>query len=128
MISATIDSRPAGRLSTVTSIAHDLRNPLATIHCGAEMLFRSILSQTQVHCIARNMYCASVRMRELLGNSSIRTEVPKKRPNSATFASWSPRRWTRLRSPRNCRLCASFASCPKGCHSSWTGSAFAACW
>ena len=66
MISATIDSRPAGRLSTVTSIAHDLRNPLATIHCGAEMLFRSILSQTQVHCIARNMYCASIRMRELL--------------------------------------------------------------
>jgi signal transduction histidine kinase len=66
MISATIDSQPVGRLSTVASIAHDLRNPLATIHCGAEMLFRSILSQAEVHCIARNMYSASVRMRELL--------------------------------------------------------------
>ena len=66
MISVSIDSEPAGRLSPVASIAHDLRNPLATIHCGAEMLFRSILSQAQVHCIARNMYCASVRMRELL--------------------------------------------------------------
>jgi signal transduction histidine kinase len=30
------------------------------------MLFRSILSQAEVHCIARNMYSASVRMRELL--------------------------------------------------------------
>ncbi len=55
-----------GSLSSVVSIVHDLRNPLATIHGSAEMLVRSNLSQPQIHRIARNMFCASVRMRELL--------------------------------------------------------------
>jgi signal transduction histidine kinase len=45
---------------------HDLRNPLTAIHTSAEMLIRSRLSDPQVHRLARNMYCASVRMRELL--------------------------------------------------------------
>jgi signal transduction histidine kinase len=53
-------------LSAVSSIVHDLRNPLATIHGGAEMLVRSRLSQPQIDRIARNLYGASVRMRELL--------------------------------------------------------------
>jgi signal transduction histidine kinase len=53
-------------LSADSSIVHDLRNPLATIHGGAEMLVRSRLSQPQIDRIARNMYGASVRMRELL--------------------------------------------------------------
>ena len=52
--------------SQVGSIVHDLRNPLATIHGGAEMLVDSRLSEAQVHRIARNIYCASARMRELL--------------------------------------------------------------
>jgi signal transduction histidine kinase len=56
-----LDSLPG-----VASIVHDLRNPLSTIHGSAEMLARSTLSQSQVRRIARNMYCASVRMRELL--------------------------------------------------------------
>ena len=50
----------------LVSIVHDVRNPLATIHAGAEMLAGSILSQPQVQRIAVNMYRASVRMRELL--------------------------------------------------------------
>lgn len=62
----TIAVEQTGSLSAVASIVHDLRNPLATIHGSAEMLVRSNLSQPQVHRIARNMYCASVRMRELL--------------------------------------------------------------
>ena len=62
----TIAPEQTGSLSGVVSIVHDLRNPLATIHGSAEMLVRSNLSQPQVTRIARNMYCASVRMRELL--------------------------------------------------------------
>jgi signal transduction histidine kinase len=61
----TIAVAQTGSLSAV-SIVHDLRNPLAAIHGSAEVLARSTLSQRQVHRIARNMYCASVRMRELL--------------------------------------------------------------
>jgi signal transduction histidine kinase len=66
MISVRLASEPAVRLSPAVSIAHDLRNPLATIHGGAEMLVSSMLSQTQARRIARNIYCASVRMGELL--------------------------------------------------------------
>jgi signal transduction histidine kinase len=66
MISASVAIEPSARMSAVASIAHDLRNPLATIHGGAEMLVSSMLSQAQAHRIARNIYAASVRMRELL--------------------------------------------------------------
>jgi two-component system, NtrC family, sensor histidine kinase HydH len=62
----TIASEQAASISAVASIVHDLRNPLATIHGSAELLAASRFSQAQVHRIARNMYCASVRMRELL--------------------------------------------------------------
>ena len=62
-----IASEQTGSIPAVAvSIVHDLRNPLAAIHGSAEMLAGSKLSQAQVHRIARNMYCASVRMRELL--------------------------------------------------------------
>ena len=53
-------------MSEVESFVHDLRNPLAAIHGSAEMLVRSSLSGPQVHRLARNMYCASVRIRQLL--------------------------------------------------------------
>lgn len=56
----------AGFMPAVTSIVHDLRNPLSAIHGGAELLVGSRLSQPQVHRIARNMYEASLRMKELL--------------------------------------------------------------
>ena len=63
---ATLASKPTESVSAVASIVHDLRNPLATIHGSAEILVRSRLSQPQVDRIARNMYNASVRMREML--------------------------------------------------------------
>lgn len=66
MSAGIIVSEQTGSLSGIASIVHDLRNPLATIHGGAEMLVGSRLSQSQIHRLARNMYCASVRMRELL--------------------------------------------------------------
>src|SRR5262249_6510767 len=53
-------------LSAVSSIIHDLRNPLTTIQTSAEMLVQSSLSGAQVTRIARNVYSATVRMSELL--------------------------------------------------------------
>ena len=53
-----------GRLAT--SVVHDLRNPLAAIYGGAEMLAYSELSPEQVQRLSRNMYRASLRMQELL--------------------------------------------------------------
>ena len=55
-----------GSIPEITSMVHDLRNPLSTIHGSAEILIGSGLSQAQVHRIARNLYGASVRMKELL--------------------------------------------------------------
>lgn len=56
----------ATTLPELTSFVHDLRNPLSTIHGGAEVLISSRLSESQVHRIARNLYSASIRMKELL--------------------------------------------------------------
>jgi signal transduction histidine kinase len=53
-----------GRLST--SIVHDLRNPLAAIYGGAEMLVDDDLSPSQVRRLAGNIYRASRRVQELL--------------------------------------------------------------
>jgi signal transduction histidine kinase len=53
-----------GRLST--SIVHDLRNPLAAIYGGAEMLIDGELSPPQVQRLAGNIYRSSRRMQELL--------------------------------------------------------------
>ena len=58
------------RISTIgrlaTSVVHDLRNPLAAIYGGAEMLAYSELSPEQVQRLSRNMYRASLRIQELL--------------------------------------------------------------
>jgi signal transduction histidine kinase len=62
----TTASDQTASLSEVESFVHDLRNPLGAIHGSAEMLVRSSLSQPQVLRLARNMYCASIRIRELL--------------------------------------------------------------
>ena len=59
-------NEPARVLPEITSIVHDLRNPLSTIHCSAEVLISSRLSEPQIHRIVRNMYGASIRMKELL--------------------------------------------------------------
>lgn len=53
-----------GRLST--SIVHDLRNPLAAIYAGAEMLFDSNLSAVQVQRLAKNIYRASRGIQDML--------------------------------------------------------------
>lgn len=53
-----------GRLST--SIVHDLRNPLAAIYGGAEMLVDAELSSEQRQRLAANIYRASRRIQELL--------------------------------------------------------------
>lgn len=64
----TINAAPprTGSVPEVASMIHDLRNPLTAIHGGAELLVGSRLSQLQIHRIARNMYGASLRMKELL--------------------------------------------------------------
>ena len=66
MTGLTTVVEPAGAVPEITSIVHDLRNPLSTIHGSAEVLISSRLSERQVHRIARNLYGASVRMKELL--------------------------------------------------------------
>ncbi len=53
-----------GRLST--SIVHDLRNPLAAIYGGAEMLIDGELTTGQVQRLAANIYRSSRRMQQLL--------------------------------------------------------------
>jgi two-component system, NtrC family, sensor histidine kinase HydH len=49
-----------------TSIVHDLRNPLATIYAGTEMLMNVDATPNQVKRLAANIYRAAGRMRELL--------------------------------------------------------------
>lgn len=53
-----------GRLST--SIVHDLRNPLAAIYAGAEMLFDTNLGMPQVRRLATNIYRASRGIQDML--------------------------------------------------------------
>jgi signal transduction histidine kinase len=53
-----------GRLST--SIIHDLRNPLASIYGGAEMLVDTDLSPEQVRRLAANIYRSSRQVQDLL--------------------------------------------------------------
>ena len=58
------------RISTVgrmaTSIVHDLRNPLAAIYGGAEMLVDTDLSPPQTRRLAANIYQASRRIQAML--------------------------------------------------------------
>jgi signal transduction histidine kinase len=53
-----------GRLSS--SIVHDLRNPLAAVYGGAEMLVDAELTPLQVKRLAANIYRASRRIQDLL--------------------------------------------------------------
>jgi signal transduction histidine kinase len=58
------------RISTIgrfsTSIIHDLRNPLAAIYGGAEMLVDAELTPAQVHRLSANIYKASRQIQNLL--------------------------------------------------------------
>ncbi len=53
-----------GRLST--SIVHDLRNPLAAVYAGAEMLMDGHLKPEQIARLARNIYRASRGIQDML--------------------------------------------------------------
>jgi len=64
---AGVHMRNEAALGTLAmSVVHDLRNPLAAIHSGAEILNGTQLPEQQVRRVARNMYNASVRIQELL--------------------------------------------------------------
>ena len=58
------------RISTIgqlsTSIVHDLRNPLAAIYAGAEMLMDGHLPEDQTKRLARNIYRASRGIQDML--------------------------------------------------------------
>jgi signal transduction histidine kinase len=56
-----------------SSIMHDLRNPVATIYAGTEMLMHADAAPTEVKRLAANMYRAAGRMRELLAEVSCLT-------------------------------------------------------
>jgi signal transduction histidine kinase len=66
-----------GRLSG--SIVHDLRNPLAAIYGGAEMLVDADLPPGHVKRLARNIYRASQRIQELL-QDLLNVSSGKRRP------------------------------------------------
>ena len=76
-------SEQTGLLSAISSIVHDLRNSLTTIHGGAEMLVGSRLSQPQPGRVACHMYCASVGMREMLEEFSDRSKRAEHRAEAA---------------------------------------------
>jgi DNA-binding winged helix-turn-helix (wHTH) protein len=53
-----------------TSIVHDLRNPVATINAGSEMLMNVGAMPAEVKRLAANMHRAAGRMRDLLAEVS----------------------------------------------------------
>jgi signal transduction histidine kinase len=68
-----------GRLSS--SIVHDLRNPLASIYGGSEMMMDGHLSEAQLHRVATNIYRSSRAINDLLQElvdvSRGRTQAPE---------------------------------------------------
>jgi HAMP domain-containing protein len=75
-----------GRLST--SIIHDLRNPLAAIYGGSEMLVDRQLSDAQVQRLATNIYRASRKVQDMLQELADVTQGPAR---SAVCAMWCRR-------------------------------------
>lgn len=97
------------RLATVarlaTSVVHDLRNPLASIYAGAEMLAEEDLPVTQIKRLARNMHQAS---RGLLKVLQELLDASRKEPGNKEFCplhdlveeAWKP--WNLQ--AENCRI------------------------
>jgi signal transduction histidine kinase len=74
---------PAGLTPEIASFIHDLRNPLSAIHGSAELLVGLRLSEPQIHRIARNLYGASVRMKELVEEMLMRCRGTDKKLESS---------------------------------------------
>jgi signal transduction histidine kinase len=76
------------RLATIgqfaTSIVHDLRNPLAAIYGGAEMLVDAGLTSAQSERVARNMHRASRNIQDLLQDL---TNISRGKPGSMELCS-----------------------------------------
>jgi signal transduction histidine kinase len=70
LVSAREDLIRQERISTIgrlsSSIVHDLRNPLAAIYGGAEMMVDGELNQEQQQRLARNIYRSSRTIKDLL--------------------------------------------------------------
>ena len=79
----TADQRNEAIATLATAIFHDLRNPLATIHSGAELLSGTHLPEQQVRRVARNIYNASLRVQQLLQDyvDLYRTAVSPREPS-----------------------------------------------
>jgi signal transduction histidine kinase len=60
------NSHEEGMAWLTTSVVHDLRNPLAAIFAGSEILLEPDLSPRQVKRLAGNIHCAAPHMRALL--------------------------------------------------------------
>ena len=89
-----------GRLSG--SIVHDLRNPLAAIDGGAEMLVDTDLPPAHVKRLAGNIYRASRRIQELLQDllNVSRGNRVLRRPAASARWRWPPAiRWPPPRAP-----------------------------
>lgn len=69
------------------SVVHDLRNPLAAIHSGAEILSASRLPDEQVRRVARNVFNASVRIQELLQDYVDLCRTGDSRPHPSNLGS-----------------------------------------
>ena len=109
-----------GRLST--SIIHDLRNPLASIYGGAEMLVDADLSPEQVRRLAANIYRSSRQVQDLLqeladvteGRGARARDLPSARSDRRRVrAAWprAPRRigWSSKSTCRRASSCRSTA-------------------
>jgi two-component system, NtrC family, sensor histidine kinase HydH len=82
------DQRNEVDLGTLAmSIVHDLRNPLAAVHIGAELLNGSPLPEHQVRRLARSMYSASVRIQELLQDYVNLHRTRERQPHSISLRS-----------------------------------------
>lgn len=78
-----------GRLSS--SIVHDLRNPLAAIYGGAEILVDNDLTPTQIKRMAGNIYRSSKRIQNLLADlqNVSRGKTPSPEPARLRDLAWA---------------------------------------
>lgn len=77
-----------------TMVVHDLRNPLASIYAGAEMLVDGSLPEKQVRRLANNMYRASRGVMKILGGllSAARRQSEEREPcliSDVVIAAWN---------------------------------------